>query len=285
MQKIQNIILTDVKNSLPIYADIFYKASKAPQDVVVFCHGFKGFKDWGAWHLVGEKIVEAGFVFVKFNLSHNGIGDTDFQNFTNIEAFSKNNYSKEAADLESVLDWITSSKFPIENTTKKINLIGHSRGGGIVLLTAFEDIRVDKVATWSSISTFNRFGNEATIADWKTKGFKNFRNARTGQDMPIDYQFYEDYVKNNKRFDLENIAKNLSNPFLIIHGDEDEAVGLSHAQRLSTWNKRAKLEIIKNANHVYNSKHPWSENLLPKALAIAVKKTIGFFENTKVLNL
>lgn len=277
MQKILNIVLKDVKNDLPIFADIFYKKTNIPQDVIVFCHGFKGFKDWGAWQLVGEKMAETGFVFVKFNFSHNGIGDTDFKNFTNIQAFSKNNYSKDASDLESVLDWIGSSKFPVKNLSKKINLIGHSRGGGIVLLKAFEDSRIDKVVTWSSISTFNRFGNEAAIDAWKAEGFKNFRNARTGQDMPINYQFYEDYVNNKTRFDLEKIAKNLFKPLLIIHGNQDDAVGLSHAQKLKLWNEQSQLEIIENANHVYNSKHPWSEISLPKELNKAVEKTISFF--------
>jgi pimeloyl-ACP methyl ester carboxylesterase len=282
MQKIQNIALSDVKNGLPIYADVFYQATKKPQEVVVFCHGFKGFKDWGAWHLVGEEFAKAGFTFVKFNFSQNGVGESDFQNFTNIEAFSKNNYSKEAADLESVLDWITASNFPIQKASKKIHLIGHSRGGGIALLKAYEEDRVNKIATWSSISTFNRFGTKENIATWKAQGFKNFRNARTGQDMPIDYQFYEDYIQNKLRFDLEKIAKNLSKPLLIVHGDQDEAVGLSHAQRLNTWNKNARLEIIKNANHVYNSKHPWSEKILPKELELVVEQTIKHFRNRSI---
>ena len=278
MQKIENITLTDVKNSLPIHADIYYGENECPQDVVVFCHGFKGFKDWGAWHLVAETMAKAGFVFVKFNFSHNGIGSTDFQNFTNIEAFSKSNYSKDAADLESVIDWVSSSKFPVNNTSGKIHLIGHSRGGGIVLLKAFEDERVQKVVAWSSISTFNRFGNEATLETWEKEGFKNFRNARTGQDMPIKYQFYEDYLQNKERFDLEKIVKNLEKPLLIVHGDKDDAVGLSHATKLKKWKSDAELEIVKNANHVYNSRHPWSENFLPKELAFVTSRTIEFLE-------
>lgn len=278
MQKIRNIRLTDVKNSLPIFADVFYKERNKQQDVVVFCHGFKGFKDWGAWDLVGEKFAKAGFIFVKFNFSHNGIGERDFQNFTNIDAFSQNNYSKEVADLESVLDWINGADFLVKNSSKKINLIGHSRGGGIVLLKAFEDERVHKVTTWSSISTFNRFGKKEDIETWEKQGFKNFRNARTNQDMPIKYQFYEDFLANKKRFDLEKVTQNLSKPLLIIHGDNDEAVGWSHAQKLKNWHQNAQFEMIENANHVYNSKHPWENSFLPKELELVVDKTISFFK-------
>ncbi len=33
--------------------------------LVVFAHGYKGFKDWGAWHLVAQAFAEAGFDFLK----------------------------------------------------------------------------------------------------------------------------------------------------------------------------------------------------------------------------
>ena len=39
--------------------------------LIIFVHGFMGFKDWGAWHLVQDFFTNKGYAFCKFNLSHN----------------------------------------------------------------------------------------------------------------------------------------------------------------------------------------------------------------------
>jgi uncharacterized protein len=278
MKKIFNHLITNEKN-YPILADVFVPALE-PLGVVVFCHGFKGFKDWGAWNLVAENFANKGFVFVKFNFSHNGIGVENLDEFTRLDLFAQNNYSKELEDLNTVVDWIFSDQFPVKHSFNKINLIGHSRGGGIVLIKTLEDLRVQKVSTWASISTFNRFGSAEDIELWRKKAYKNFPNARTGQDMLIHFSFFEDYLKNRDRLDIEKAVKYMDKPLLIVHGTADEAVGFSHAQRIKNWHADAELLAIENANHVLGASHPWQQNHLPVDLLLAVEKTIEFFERT-----
>ena len=43
------------------------------QEMIIFVHGFMGFKDWGAWDLVQHFFVSKGYGFAKFNLSHMGV--------------------------------------------------------------------------------------------------------------------------------------------------------------------------------------------------------------------
>ena len=45
----QPTILT-APNKKPILMDMSYDGEKEGKPLVVFCHGYKGFKDWGAWH-------------------------------------------------------------------------------------------------------------------------------------------------------------------------------------------------------------------------------------------
>src|SRR5690554_5861048 len=72
------------------------------EDLVVFIHGYKGYKDWGAWNLVQSYFVRNGMAFCKFNMSHNG-GTTDEPiDFPDLEAFSLNRYSYELADVKHV---------------------------------------------------------------------------------------------------------------------------------------------------------------------------------------
>ena len=84
------------------------------------------------------------------------------------------NYSKELDDLETVIDWvITNSDFKNEIKGEDLSLIGHSRGGGIVLLKSNEDARIKKVITLAGVCDFEK--RTATIGDleqWKNDGVK-----------------------------------------------------------------------------------------------------------------
>ena len=42
------------KHSKPILVDVFYKETNQQKPIVLFCHGYKGFKDWGAWNLMAK---------------------------------------------------------------------------------------------------------------------------------------------------------------------------------------------------------------------------------------
>ena len=260
MKVIKNLII-EGKHNKPIVTDVFYNENHQPKKVVIFCHGYKGFKDWGAWNIMANTFAEASFFFLKFNFSHNGGTAENPIDFPDLEAFGNNNYTKELDDLESVLDWISSEKkFRNEVDLNDISIIGHSRGGGIVLLKANEDTRVKKVITLAAVCDLGK--RSSTIGDlenWKKTGVKYVVNGRTKQNMPHFYQFYEDFKQNEARLNIENAVKNLKIPQLIIHGNNDDAVFINEAENLLKWNANAQLEIIENANHVFNISHPWEK--------------------------
>ena len=62
MTEIKKVKIT--KGETPILADIYYQKQNNGK-LILFCHGFKGFKDWGCWHTVAKAFAEAGFVFLK----------------------------------------------------------------------------------------------------------------------------------------------------------------------------------------------------------------------------
>ena len=41
-------------NGRPIIYDLQYKKEFINAPIVIFCHGYKGFKDWGAWGLFAK---------------------------------------------------------------------------------------------------------------------------------------------------------------------------------------------------------------------------------------
>lgn len=277
MEEVRNIILRRPKKK-PIVLDTFYSKEFKDQPIAIFCHGYKGFKDWGAWNLMCQHLAKSGVGVVKFNFSHNGGTVDNPIDFPDLDAFGLNNYSKELDDLNDVIDWVQNQFTNNEYiNSSNINLIGHSRGGGIVILKAAEDFRVKKIITLAGVSDYSiRFGTSEEIKTWKENGVKYVINGRTKQEMPHYFQFYEDFIANEERLNISKAAKNISVPYLIIHGDNDTSVKIKEALALHEWNPKSKLEIIKGADHVFNTKHPWPKNELSQKLNQVVKKILEF---------
>lgn len=258
-------------------ADSFYPETEGKLPLVIFAHGYKGYKDWGAWNLMAEKFAEAGYFFVKFNFSHNGTTIEEPKDFADLEAFGKNNFSKEMSDYNQVINYF------LENPKvdhEKIAIIGHSRGGGISVIKAFEDDRVKLLITLAGVSNFKyRFPNQDRFEEWKESGVMYSENKRTHQQMPHYFQFYEDFEQNERRFDIQFAAQHLVKPFLIIQGTEDEAVKDKEASLLNEWCKTSELVLIENANHTFGAKEPWTENDLPKDLEKATEAILRFLNS------
>ncbi|QTE21386.1 alpha/beta hydrolase family protein [Polaribacter cellanae] len=277
MKIIKNILI-EGKHQKPIVTDVFYKETHQPKKVVIFCHGYKGFKDWGAWNLVAKAFAEAGFFFVKFNFSYNGGTAEQPIDFPDLEAFGNNNYTKELDDLESVLDWVsTNTNFKNEAKRNNISIIGHSRAGGIVTIKAAEDFRVRNLISLASVCDFgSRSSTIGDLENWKKRGVKYVENGRTKQLMPHFYQFYVNFKENEERLNIEKSAKKVTVPHLIIHGDADTSISVEESKKIHSWNPKSTLKIIKNADHVFNVSHPWQKEKMSKELEEVTKICIAF---------
>ena len=277
MKKITNQVI-EGKHQKPILLDVFFEETTQPKPVVIFCHGYKGFKDWGAWNLIASAFADAGFFFIKFNFSHNGGTVEQPIDFPELEAFGNNNYTKELDDVETVIDWICfNSDFKNEVNLNAISLIGHSRGGGIVLLKSNEDVRIKKVITLAGVSDFeSRFPKNNDFQKWKEKGVFYVKNSRTHQEMPHFYQFFQDFEKNKLRLNIKNAIENLQIPHLILHGNKDTSVLISEAVNLKKWQPNSKFTIIDNADHVFNVSHPWNKKEMSKELKEVTEICIDF---------
>ena len=262
----------------PILLDAFYKQNSKAKPIIIFSHGFKGFKDWGAFNLIANQFAEAGFVFVKFNYSYNGTTPDDPIQFADLEAFGNNNYSIELNDLGIVIDEIVSGSIipDIELDTENVFLMGHSRGGGLSILKAFEDSRIKKLVTWAAVNNMAWGWTEEILNKWKETGVRYTENKRTRQKMPLYYQFAENYLENKERLNVENAVRNLEIPFMAIHGTEDE-IPISMAIDMKKWDPDMRLELLPGADHVFGARHPFLQEELPIDLQIAVNYTVEFF--------
>ena len=268
------------RHNKPILIDYFYKQNNLLKPIVVFCHGYKGYKDWGSWNLMAKHFAKQNFFFIKFNFSHNGGTVEQPIDFPDLDAFSNNNYSIELNDLQSVIDSVLNNKnFNTEIDKSNIILIGHSRGGGIVTLKASENKQITTVISWAGISDIEaRFPKNEALSKWKKDGVGYVMNSRTKQQMPNKFQVYENFIANKGRLHIQSATKNLKIKHLIIQGSNDEVVLPIEAKNLHKWNPNSKL-IINNMNHGLGNTQPWTKKSMPKDMLDIVEKTIEFINN------
>ena len=64
IKKQKNIPLPG-KHGRPIPTDIIATEEGKNKPVLIFCHGYKGFKDWGGWNLMAEDFAQKGLIVDK----------------------------------------------------------------------------------------------------------------------------------------------------------------------------------------------------------------------------
>lgn len=280
ISQVKNLTVTGAAGR-PMATDVFFQEGGPKKPVVLYVHGFNGFKDWGNFDLIARQFAGAGFFFVKFNLSHNGTVPESPEEFTDLDAYGRDNYSLQLADIASLLAWLRSPENPFAAVlnASSIGLLGHSRGGGNVLLAAAEDSGIRAVVTWAAVAEAKTpWGSwpEARLAAWRAHGVDYTENSRTGQRLPHYYQLYEDYQQHQQRFDIQSAVAGLKQPLLLIHGRQDASVPVEKALLLHRLRPDSELLLL-DSDHVFGRKHPWTEDRLPEAAGEAVMATIRFF--------
>ena len=245
MHSTQFTITSD--EGLPIHGD--FDAGQNARALVIVVHGFKGFKNWGFFPFLAERLMQHRLVVCRFNMSRSGIGD-DPETFTRLDLFEGDTYSRQLADLATVVGY-AQQQFPSLPTF----LLGHSRGGGIALLGARDVPNLHGVVTWSAISHVDRW-DDATKRDWRARGFIEAVNQRTGQVMRMSSAMLDDCEANAERLDIVAAASQLRTPLLAIHGARDESVPADEGRILASHAPNASLLIIGAATHTFNAIHP-----------------------------
>ncbi len=242
----------------PIHGDLRLPDGPGPHPVVVVCHGFKGFKDWGFHPWLGTRLAQAGLAAVHFNFSRNGVREAD-GDIEDLDAFRRNTLSIERDDLDTVLDVLLEGTLGAPLDPARLGLAGHSRGGGVALLGAAERPEVKALSTWAAVSRFDRIADETTLAAWRRAGVYEVLNSRTGQVLPMGVEFLDDVLGNLDRLDLLAAARRLDVPWLLLHGTADETVPFAEAEALARASKGAvRLVPIDGGGHTFGAVHPFA---------------------------
>ncbi len=261
----------------PLRGDVYLPDTPLGAPVVIGCHGFKGFKDWGFWPETGRRLTGAGLALVTFNFSGSGIGENP-TDFTEPDRFTADTVGKQLDDLGRVLDAVGRREIPLGGAdVRKVGALGHSRGGGVALVRAGRDPRIRCLTTWAAVSTFRRF-TDADAALWRKQGFLEVVNSRTGQVFRMGVGFLEDLESHPEAYDPVAAARRLRVPYLIVHGTRDDAVPPEEAQRLARAADPglAKLMLVEGAGHTFGAAHPFEGT--PPELDRVLTRTAEWFK-------
>jgi pimeloyl-ACP methyl ester carboxylesterase len=251
---------TLTKHSLPgslgeILIDVRAGGRTSSRPAVLVLHGFKGFKDWGMFPPLSQRLAQAGFTAVSPNLSGSGVDDEG--DFSLPERFGHNTFSAELEDVRRVIDALMAGQLGVP-TPSTLGLVGHSRGGGIAILQAARDPRVRALVTWAAISSVERWPAPQR-SSWRAAGRTDIQNARTGQVLPLYTDVLDDIEQNASALDIEAAGRRIRIPWLVIHGTEDESVRFAEAEQLkaaSAW-PDTRLLPIEGGGHTFGAVHPW----------------------------
>lgn len=252
-----------------------FPAQNKAKSLIVIAHGYKGFKDWGMFPYLATSLSREHEV-ISFNFSHAGIGE-DPENFTELEKFARNTYSREIKDMEILLSYLSQHhKFG----ALPLFLLGHSRGGGDSLLYALDHPdELAGVISWSGITNLDLFTAEQKH-EMKTLGRSHVLNGRTGQQMPLDAVILEDLERQAGRYNILERMKSAGFPVVLIQGTEDGERLRRGSEQLIKLRPDIEWVQIPGGNHTFCTVHPFTGTTPQLEQAIAASET--FIKQTLV---
>lgn len=256
----------------PLVGLIDLPAEPGPAPVVVLCHGFKGFAEWGFLPPLAALLAERGLAVVRFNFGDSGMRLGD-ELVTDLEAFRRQTISSEVDDLLAVVAALPELA-PGRLDTSRLALFGHSRGGGVAVVGAArlaeaspaESDRLRALVTWAAVSHLDRLPADE-VQRWRETGTWTAVNARTGQQLPVGLELLRDVEAHGEALDPRGAAARRRAPWLIVHGDRDETVPVAEGDALAAA-AAPPVELLRIAggDHTFGAKTPFAG---PNPLLIA----------------
>lgn len=207
-------------------------------ELVILCHGLTASKEANTMVTLADAIAKQGISVFRFDFSGNGESGGSFQ---------FGDYQKEVEDLRSVVLYFSEGKRTV--TT----VVGHSKGGNVVLLYASRYNNVPTIVNVSGRCHMEEgleFLGKDFLEKIKENGFIDFKNKK-GQYRVTEESLMERLGTDMKAACL-SIDKNCR--VMTVHGSSDEVIPVEDAYEFSKIIPNHKLHIINGADHVY-TKH------------------------------
>ncbi|OVA08155.1 hypothetical protein BVC80_1721g10 [Macleaya cordata] len=219
-------------------------------EIVILCHGFRSTKETSVIVNLADALTKEGITVFRFDFSGNGESEGSFR---------YGYYRREADDLHAVVLYFSGVKRVITG------ILGHSKGGNVVLLYASKYQDVPKVINVSGRFDLERGTEERLGKDFMQRIKENGFIDVKGKEGNVLYRVTEDSLMDRLATDMRaaciSIEKNCR--VLTVHGSVDEITPVEDALEFAKIIPNHKLHIIDGADHCY-TKH------LPKLAEVVV---------------
>ncbi|KAF9616970.1 hypothetical protein IFM89_033040 [Coptis chinensis] len=209
-------------------------------ELVILCHGFRSTKECKPLVTIANDLVKQGISAFRFDFAGNGESDGSFQ---------YGNYRREADDLRAVVLHFSGAKHVIQA------IVGHSKGGNVVLLYASQYRDVKVVVNISGRFNLVR-GIEGRLGKDFMKRIENdgFIDVRDKTEKVL-YRVTKESLVDRLTTDVGPACLRIEKEcrVLTVHGSRDEIVPAEDAMEFDKLISSHKLHIIGGANHEYTS--------------------------------
>ena len=195
--------------------------------VVVLGHGVTGNKDRPLLIAIAEGLAAKGWPCLRFSFSGNGESEGSFGDST---------ITKEIGDLRAVLKTVPQEK--------RIAYIGHSMGGAVGVMTAARGLNIQVLVTLAGMVRTADFVKREFGDEEPGKGF-----MWEDESCPLSQAYVDDLQSIG---DILGDAPRVMQPWLLVHGTEDDVVPISESREAHAVARcRKELLEIEGAGHVF----------------------------------
>ncbi|XP_059640807.1 uncharacterized protein LOC132282972 isoform X2 [Cornus florida] len=209
-------------------------------EIVILCHGFRSSKEDNTMVNLAIALENEGISAFRFDFAGNGESEGSFQ---------FGNYWREAEDLHAVIQHFSRAKRLISA------ILGHSKGGGIVLLYAskYHDVR-------TVVNVSGRYNLKGGLEDRlgknfieriKKDGFIDVKK-RSGE---VNFRVTEESLMDRLNTNMHEACLKIDEEcrVLTVHGSADEIIPVEDALEFAKIIPNHKLHIVEGADHCYTS--------------------------------
>ena len=231
---LKRTILLEV-DGISVSGRLYLPDGNSRHPAVCVCHGIPSGKpsdsDDGGYQLLAERICQEGFAVLIFNFRGAGDsgGNLDMLGWTR--------------DLTAAIDYL----WDLPGVDRShLALLGFSGGAAVSVYVAARDKRVASVAACAcpaEFSFFNDASEPQQIVDY-------FRSIGTIRDADFPRSAEEWFNGFSLVSPIKYVDGITPRPLLLVHGNKDETVNISHAHRLyEKAGEPKQLVIIEGAGH------------------------------------
>ena len=205
----------------------FHIGNAESKHIVVLGHGVTGNKDRPFLVALAHALEAEGINVLRFSFAGNGDSEGRFEDAT---------ITKEVDDLGSVLDALNGYA---------ICYAGHSMGGAVGVLRASTDARIQYLISLAGMVDTKGFAQREFGDVTPDKG-----NMWDDPDCPLSSAYMDDLTAIDTVVDR---ASQISVPWLLVHGTEDDVVPLEDSQAIfKQANEPKELIVLPGADHVFS---------------------------------